>query len=145
MIQTIVDLLRADATLTAILTGGIYNGEVVGEVSRQFTADAYDANDELLPTLLVAEETTVADEGAIRNSANLYIMMYFYDRHAYINTKAARKRVYQILHRTTPVTTDNDKFYQVFHTGDVAGTEDTAIGASLETSRYQAVIQRARP
>lgn len=144
MIQTIVDLLRADATLTAILTGGIYNGEVVGEVSRQFTADAYDANDELLPTLLVAEETTVA-ENTLYDSANLYIMMYFYDRHAYVNTKAARKRVYQILHRTTPVTTDDDKFYQVFHTGDVAGTEDTAIGASLETSRYQAVIQRARP
>lgn len=56
-------LLEADATLMAILTGGIYTSGAVGPegISRATTPSAFDANGYLKPTALVRQRDLVPD------------------------------------------------------------------------------------
>jgi hypothetical protein len=143
IIDVIQSILNGDSQLTTILTGGIYSYLDKKEISRQFTPNAYDEFEELKPTLLIREETTTADN-MLYDSADMYIVLFFYELFGYRNTSAARKRVYELLHRSQPISDDSTGIYQVFHANDVSGQEDTAINASLEQSRYQIKIQRGR-
>lgn len=142
MIDDIVTLLRADGALTTLLTGGIYNAEEVVEISRQNTAGAFDDNDEILPAAIVREESTVP-ENSLWASANLYFVVFFYQRFGYLIIKQARKRVFQLLDRTRFTPLDpTEHVFQVNHMGDLAGMEDPNVVASLEQSRYQVAMLR---
>jgi len=97
--------LLADATLTAILTGGIYAESVIGGVdgfSRDEdspTEDAFDASGFLLPCLMVKEEGILPfgeivdlKEKQISSSQRL-TLHYFQDRgHAAIDSAKARAK-----------------------------------------------------
>lgn len=144
MIDTIVAVLQADATLTSLLTGGIYDYKDVKEISREFTPDAYDEYLELKPTALVREESTVPG-GPLRDSATIWIAIFFYQRAGYDIIQQARHRTYQLLHRSQPISLDpNHSFFEIRHANDLSGQEDIALNASLEQSRYEGIIQRTR-
>ncbi len=143
MIPAICALLAADATLTSLLTGGVHNGITAHEISRQNTPAAFDANKELLPCVLVKPEAQTP-WGPNRDSARLYVQMFFYQRFGYGSIEAAANRVYQLLHRARFATEGGDGMAEIHHADDLRGMEDQALGAALVMSRYVGHIRRVR-
>ncbi len=138
MITAVYDLLTADATLMATLTGGLYRAQ---EISRQTTPAAFDANRELLPCALLKQETATP-WGPYANSGQLYMVLYCYERSGYANIEAARKRVYALLHRQKVTPSDGSGCYEVRHVNDVLDQEDAALGAAMALSRFVATVER---
>lgn len=138
MRDAIKTLLENDATLMAILTGGLHTAT---EISRQDTPGAFDASDEILPCALLqfGSETPVAP---YPHGATLYFSLMFYERSGYTNIEAARARAYLLLHRQK-VTPATGACWGIRHADDVLDQEDTALGCSLAISRYYGVIRRA--
>lgn len=138
MIPAIVTLLQSDATLTGILTGGVYRAK---EVSRKETPNAFDSKKELLPCALVKGETATP-WGPHDHSGRLYVALYFYQRSGTASIEAARARVYELLHRQKLTPEDGTGCYEIVHTGDLLDMEDTALQAPMAVSRYQCTVQR---
>jgi len=97
----IVTVLQASAPLLAVLTGGVYAQDDVGEISRQATSNAFDANDELKPCALVAEGTELRRGGidhlGIGTSVQTPVNIYFYERSGYTNIAAAMGLTFTLL------------------------------------------------
>jgi hypothetical protein len=138
MRDAIKTLLENDATLMAILTGGVHTGT---EISRQDTPEAFDASDEILPCVLL-QFGTAAPAGPYSHSSMLHFSLMFYERSGYENVEAARERAYVLLHRQK-VTPAAGACWGIRHADDVLDQEDTALGCSLAISRYYGVIRRA--
>ncbi|MEI8166695.1 MAG: hypothetical protein WCG26_09950, partial [Chloroflexales bacterium] len=98
MITAILTLLAADTTLAALLTGGIHDGRVVGEVARDTTPTAFDASGELRPCALVQPGTDVA-AGPLPTSSRFSLSLYLYERAGVASIDPARLRIYALLHR----------------------------------------------
>lgn len=143
MITAIYNLLVADATLASLLTGGVHNGLTVHEISRQNTPAAFDANKELKPCVLVKPETQTP-WGPNRDSARLYVQLFFYQRFGYGSIEEAANRAYQLLHRARLTPAGGDGMAEILHADDLRGMEDQALGAAMITSRYVGHIGRAR-
>lgn len=141
MRDAIYDLLSGDATLLATLTGGVYDAAQVGEISRQTTADAFDANGEILPCALL-KLGTLAPVGPYVHSARLTVSIYLYELAGYVNVEAARERIYTLLHRQA-VTPTSGECWEIVHTDDVLDVRDSALNCSLAISRFAATIRRA--
>lgn len=142
MITAIYNQLNTDSALLATLTGGVWNGVNVHEISRQNTPAAFDGNKELLPCALLQPETATP-WGPNRDSGRLYFVLYLYQRYGYAAIEAARQRIYTLLHRQILVPTDGSGCYEILHSNDLLGLEDSALdGAALITSRFYAVVQR---
>ena len=139
MKTAIYDLLAADGTLMAALTGGLYADAV--EISRQATAAAYDANGELLPCGLLKQETGTP-WGPHEHSGRLYVTLWLYDRDGYMAIETARKRAYALLQRAKLTPSDGSGNYEVTHVGDVLDQEEPSLGATMAMSRYQCTVQR---
>ena len=142
MITAIYNHLHSDSELLATLTGGVWLGYDVHEISRQNTPAAFDGNKELLPCALLQPETATP-WGPNRDSGRQYFVLYLYQRHGYTAIEAARQRIYTLLHRQILVPTDGSGCYEILHSNDLLGLEDSALdGAALTTSRFYAVVQR---
>ena len=138
MIDAVVALLQNDATLSAILTGGVHRAV---EISRQATPDAYDGRRELLPCALVKQETGTP-WGPHEDSGRLYITVWFYARDSYTAIEAARKRVYALLHRSKLTPSDGSGCYDIRHANDLLDQEEPELGVPMAMSRYVATVQR---
>ncbi|GIV73540.1 hypothetical protein [Caldilinea sp.] len=138
MIDAVVTLLQNDATLAAILTGGVHRAV---EISRQETPGAFDNNRELLPCALVKQESATS-WGPHPHSGRLYIAVWFYQRRGYDAVEAARKRVYQLLHRRKLMPGDGSGCYEMRHAGDLLDAEEAELGVSMAMSRYVATVER---
>lgn len=138
MLTAIHAMLSGDATLLATLTGGVYQ---TPEISRQTTPAAFDANKELLPCALV-KASTAAPYGPHQQSGQLFVQVYFYERHGYASIETARRRVYALLHRSQLTPVSGDGCYDIRHAGDVLGQQDSVLGSAMIVSRFVATIQR---
>lgn len=138
MITSITALLQADTTLNAILTGGVHRAM---EISRQATPTAYDSRRELLPCALVKQETATP-WGPHDDSGRLYIVIWFYARSDYTTIEAARKRVYELLHRAKLTPNDGSGCYDIRHADDLLDQEEPTLGVPMAMSRYVATVQR---
>ena len=138
MIEAITTLLQGDSQLTAILTGGVYHA---AEVSRQATPDAYDEWRELKPCALVRQET-LTPWGPYEHSGRLFVTIWFYQRAGYDAIEAARKRVYDLLHRKRIAPESGEGCWDVVHVNDLLDQEDPGLGVPMAMSRYVATIQR---
>lgn len=138
MIDAILTLLQYDAALAGVLTGGVHRAV---EISRQATPDAFDGNGELLPCALLKQETATP-WGPHDDSGRLYVVVYFYQRSGYDNIEAARKRVYDLLHRVKVTPEDGSGNYDIRHGNDLIDIEDGALNVPMAMSRYVATVQR---
>jgi hypothetical protein len=138
MITSIVSILQSDATLAAILPGGVHRSQ---EISRQATAAAYDANRELRPCALVKQESATP-WGPYEHSGRLYIVVWLYQRFGYDAIEQARQRIYTLLHRQQISPTGGGGCWDVSHVNDVLDQEDSTLGAAMTVSRYVATIRR---
>lgn len=134
MRATITATLEADATLMAILTGGVHDGV---EISRQDTPGAFDANEEIEPCALVKLTTEVPD-GPHDAGAVQYFNIFLYERSGFTNIDAARARIWTLLHKQKL----GSGTYEVAHADDVLDQEEPALGCSMARSRYMATRLR---
>jgi hypothetical protein len=138
MRDAIYNLLEADAGVRSALPGGLY---VSTEISRQNTPDAFDGG-ELLPCGLL-KMSTQTPWGPFRHSSRLYFSAMLYQRAGTDAIEAARRRIYELLHRQRVTPEGGDTCWEVQHAGDVLDVEDRALECSLVVSRYVAVIGRS--
>lgn len=136
MIETIVSALTGDATLMALLTGGVYRAQ---EISRQATPAAFDANLEVKPCGLVKQEAATR-WGPLEDSGRVYVVVWLYERSGYTSIEAARKRIYTLLHRKQ--LSGSAKLYWVEHSNDLLDGEDPATTWAMILSRFVCTVER---
>lgn len=138
--SAIVAALQDDATLDGMLTGGIYDGLLVSDVSRQATPNAYDEFGELLPCALVKLEST-SPAGPLHDSARTFVTVWLYAQHDLEVIEPARERVYRVLHRQK-VGAAADGVFEVRHANDVLGAEVQGLDHPMILSRFAATVWR---
>lgn len=131
--------LEIDVTLDSILTGGLYDGTVVADISRQATPAAYDGYSELNPCAIVKPETQ-APAGPHPDGSRLFVTIWFYQQSGSAAIDAGRERAYQLLHRATLA--GSDGLWDVRHANDLLGIEMQALGVPAIMSRYVATVNR---
>jgi len=139
MLNVVVAALQGDATLGTLLTGGVYDQLVVGEISRQKTPAAFDAFKELKPCALVMGESSTP-WGPMHDSGRVYFLVWLYQQHGAQTIESARTRVYKLLHRKQLSTTAG--IYEIRHANDVLGIEVQGLNAQGIQSRFVATVQR---
>lgn len=141
MRQAIYNALQADSALLALLPGGLFDAATVGEISRQFTPAAFDANGELQACALLRYrgQNALGAGSPYRHGARGTVELYFYNQ----PDDQARERVYDLLHEAqlSPVGSAAAN-WRIEHTDDVLGQEDQALKAQLDLSRYTVLIRR---
>ena len=102
--------LEADATLTGLLTGGIYTREELGKMGlHQDNAVCVSAwmrindLDTLQPCLVIRQRSETPTDARVDNNTQVVsvarvVEMYFYDASSFTTITTARDRVYQLLH-----------------------------------------------
>lgn len=136
---TIIAALQDDTQLAGILTGGVYDGNAVGDISRQATPAAYDEYSELKPCAIVKPETQ-APAGPHPDSSRLFVTIWFYQQSGSAAIDVARIRAYHLLHRATLA--GSDGLWDVRHFNDLLGIELQALGVPAIMSRYVATENR---
>ena len=136
---TILAALQGDATLAGILTGGLYDGTEINDISRQATPAAYDQYSELLPCAIVKPETQ-APAGPHPDGSRLFVTVWFYQQSGSAAIDLARIRAYHTLHRTTLA--GSDGLWDVRHANDLLGIEMQALDVPAIMSRYVATVNR---
>lgn len=97
-------VMEADATLMAILTGGVWTKEVTGVegIARETAAAAFDGSGYLRPTALIRQRDTVPDN-AVRDpmaqkvSTSVVVEIYLYEDRGYTSIDAAMSRLFTLL------------------------------------------------
>lgn len=128
-------ILTGDATLMALLTGGVH---AATEISRQNTPAAFDANSELKPCALLkleAARATPPHDAGVRQLLALYV----YQRDGFTVIDTAVDRVFALLNGT-PIASVG--VYELRHVDDSPDMQDTGIDAALRIARYEAVRLR---
>src|SRR5512137_273515 len=112
------------------LTGGVYDADVVGEISRQTTPDAFDTNGEILPCALVrvGSETTIPP---YRRGSRASVNVYFYQYAGYDVILGARDALLDAWHDTQIGTGT----WALEHAQDIT-QRDPALNCSLIVSTY---------
>lgn len=133
------DLLTTDATLMAILTGGVH---AVVELKRgpDGATAAFDANGEIRPCANI-KWGSESPFGPFDDSSRAFFNIYFYERNGTTAVDAAMDRVYALLHRQcfSALT----KTWEIRHTSDVRDDRDDVLQCSMGMSTYQIVRDRA--
>lgn len=130
------DLLAADATLVAILTGGVYAAIEMKRTGE--TEAAFDANGEIKPCGLVKTATEITD-GPTQNSGRIFIDIYLYQFSGFDSIDAAKERIFTLLHR---LRISAVKVWEVKWLNDITDQEDPALQCSMHLCRYEAVRYR---
>jgi len=140
MNAAVLTRLQADSALMALLSGGLYDGQTVGEISRVTTPAAFDANGELKPCGLLALSSEVA-AGPLPTSSRLGVTLYWYQRAGADVIDAARLRAYALLHRQR-LTPPSGGSWELRYADDVLRRFDEVLRASLIVSRYVVMVRR---
>lgn len=89
-------VMATSDSLAELLPGGQYSAIGVGEISRQFTPDVFDNNQELQPCALVKMGTEVPF-GPYPESARAIVQIFFYQRNATQDIDDAMAIVFPLL------------------------------------------------
>ncbi len=136
--MTIADDIKtvflADATMTTLLTGGVWTG--IKEISQNTAALAFDANKELLPCTLIKAGTEIP-RGPYKRSTQLVITIYFYQRTGNTTIESAMDRAYELLHdKKIGAGTFAILHDQTVHSYEIFEREANALDASMGMQRY---------
>jgi len=126
-------VLSADDVLSGLLTGGIYSGAEVREISRQNTPEAFDASLKILPCMLVVVNTDLKS-GPYPRSIMTTLSVYFYQLTGYDVIDPAMARTFDLLHDQKV----GSNTWNVEFSNSVENQNDIALDCSLSTQRYMA-------
>lgn len=135
--EVVADRMRDDATLLALLAGGVHTGAQLTPVVGEAPFDAYGR---VQPSALVRQETAAAD-GPGGQFDRLFLLVFFYDAAGYEVIDQAADRTREMLHGYRP----GERAYEVRHVDDVYDQYDDALLAFMLRSRYQVVRMRGDP
>lgn len=138
MKSALYTLLTNDATLMAILTGGL-EYQVV-EITRQGSPNCFDTSGEIKPCALLKLNTDVPF-GEHYQSSRLTFNLYWYQLNGYDQIDLARARARTLLHRQK-ITPTTGTCWEIHHDNDVLDQEDQALRCAMSMSRYAAYIGR---
>jgi hypothetical protein len=127
--------LQADASLVALLTGGIFND--VEEINRIDTPGAFDANKEVKPCALIKYGTELKS-GPYERSVNSPVILYFYQRSGYNVIEQAMEKAYDLLNDKRI----GDGVWQLIYDISVPQQRDVALDCPLGMHRFVAVRHR---
>jgi hypothetical protein len=130
-IDDVVAVLQEDEVLAELMTGGIYSGSLVREISRQNAPAAFDANQEILPCMLAVMYTDVAVAPHPRGLMTTF-GCYFYQRAAYDTIEKAMARTYDLLHQAKI----GEGTWQVLFNMSTENANDIALDCSLSSQRW---------
>lgn len=128
-------VLEADATFMALATGGVHTAV---EISRADTPDAFDANQEILPSCLIKFETTTPI-APYTHGARAFVVFIFYQRSGFDSIGLMRQRVYALLHDAC---ISGLGAWSILLADDSADLEDPVTEWSMLFSRYELIIDR---
>ena len=126
-------VLNADASLLAILTGGVHVG--IMEINRQDASGAFDATTkEIKPCALIklGVENKLSDT---RRGVQTPITIYLYERNGYSSINAAMVKIFNHLNEEKIGTNT----WNIRHSNTVYDQRDIALDCSLATLRFVAV------
>lgn len=132
----ILAALQGDSALAAILTGGLYDGVAVQDISRQATPNAFDEWAEMKPCGILKPESQ-SPTGPHPDGARLFVALWLYQQRGAAEIDAARERAYRVLHRAKLA-----GMWDVRHANDVLGAEVAALDVPVIMSRYVATVNR---
>ncbi len=134
--DSVYNVLTGDATLMGILTGGLYDASAVGEISRQFTPNVFDANLEVLPCGLLRMDSMVPGAVYVRGAREFFSVLLYQFRGT-ADIENARTRIFDLLH---------DKrlsgAWRVQHTDDVRDARDVVLNCGLLIVRFVGLVRR---
>ena len=126
-------VLTGNAALMAVLTGGVYND--VEEISRQGTAAAFDANNEIKPCALIKFGTEIPFSSAkIANAVQTPLTIYFYERAGYVNIEDAMDKAFNLLNDSQ----EGANVWRLEFDVRVYQQRDTALDCPLGSLRFVA-------
>jgi hypothetical protein len=143
MRDAIYALLAADFDLKVLLEGGIYGSteDGVAEIDRQDTPDAFAGNNELLPCALL-KMGSLSPFGPFGHSARQHFSVMLYQRRGVDSIDAARRRIYELLHRQRLTPANDSSCWQIAHDSDVLDAWDDALDCRMQVCRFYAIIGR---
>lgn len=126
--------LSNDATMIGLLPGGIYDAEVVDEISEQKTPAAYDTDWLSFRPCMLVKQGAIVTDGPVPTATRQTITLYFYQPRGSSIINQARKRAFALLHdiRLTPA---SGGAYELQHTDSIL-TVDDVLDTQLWVSRY---------
>lgn len=133
VIDAIYNLLSADATIAALITGGVYRQRLAPEISRQYTPAAFDSARNILPTMMIRlADSSILFGGYIGYNAEIR----YWEKWNYTNIELARERVKCLLHKQTIFDGVDRRVHLTasYWSGEI---EDTSIDSRLLIDRYQ--------
>lgn len=131
---TLHTILAADATLTALLPGGVHRG--IPEITRQLAPSAFDANSELRPCALVKAESENA-AGPARLFVGQLVSVWVYAPSDDV-VEAALARVYALLHRRYL----GGGAWEAEFAGSNWGWREDALACRGGVARYEVTLDR---
>lgn len=145
IVTTIKTILEADATLTALATGGIYDMDEAGAkgINRTLTPSAFDGNGIIKPSILIRLRSSTPDP-ALQDDSNQYIAVrevvevYLFQDSGYSTIDGMRARVYALLHAKRLSNT-----FRVEWAGDVRTMRDNDLDSSVERADYLSITWRS--
>jgi len=135
----VLDTLQNDAQLAAILTGGLYSGLEMSDITRQSAPAAFDEFAEMRPCGLLKVET-VTPWGPHPDTAREYLVLWLYAQRDVAAINTARERAYRLLHRQQLSTAAG--IFDVRHADDVVAIEVAALDVPAIASRFVATVNR---
>ena len=132
-IKTVLD---ADATLLAILTGGVHVG--IMEINRQDAPSAFDATTKEIKPCALIKLGVENKLGDTRRGVQTPVTVYFYERNGFDSIYAAMDKVFDHLNDAKI----GDQTWNIRFSNAVYDQRDIALDCSLSTLRFVAARLR---
>lgn len=128
--------LEVNAPLMELLPGGIYIH--ISEISRQSAPNAFDANKEIVPCMLIKEGNEIPD-GPYSRSVQTPLTIYFYQWIGFDVIEQVMDIVYDLLHEQRI----GGNTWQILYTGRIldnrsGDVRDSALDCSMGVERFSA-------
>ena len=136
-LSDVYTLLSEDEDLMELLTGGIYTGEDMQEITRQTAPEAFDDDKKIKPCALIKLGTELKGQVYLR-SVQTPFMIYFYQFTGYDVINDANARAYDLLNEVQV----GDKVWNIEYENTLFNQLDIALDCSLVTLRMSAVRER---
>lgn len=138
-------VLEADATLSTLASGGIYDFTETGRlgINRTTVPGAFFSNGIIKPTILVKQRSAVKDE-ILQDDATQYVTVremiecWMYDDTGYAIIEVMRARIFTLLHAVQVSGT-----FIVLWVLDTGPLRDDTIDAETQRSDYLARVKRS--
>jgi len=140
--QAVVALLEADATLMAILTGGVYDRR---EINRTLTPAAYDVRGQLRPCAVVTISATTPETIPDRPFETVFFQVWLYEAEGnhYAAIGPAADRIRALLHTKTVTITGTGAVHEIRHADGLGDSYDEVLRAEMSYERFWAWRYRA--